>query len=75
MTPDELAQARELAEWEQNQRNAIMTLPLVPSAKYCTDPTCGDEISEARRKAVPGVLFCAECQARREQLQRMRRSL
>lgn len=72
MTNDELAQERELAEWEQNQRNAIMTLPVAPSAMYCTDPNCGDEIPQARRLAIPGVLFCAECQERREQQQRMR---
>lgn len=73
MTPDELAQERELAEWEQNQRNAIMTLPVAPSAKYCTDVNCGDEIPEARRKAIPGVLYCAECQDRREREQRGQR--
>lgn len=66
MTPDELAQQRELEEWEQNQRRAIMPESLTPSAKYCTDVSCGDEIPEERRKAMPGVLFCAECQARRE---------
>lgn len=66
MTPDELAQERELAEWEQNQRNAIMTLPVEPSAEFCTDPACGDEIPKARRTAIPGVQFCAECQTRRE---------
>jgi len=75
MTTDEQAQARELADWEQNQRKGIMALPVAPSAKYCTDVNCGDEIPEARRQAIPGVLYCAECQERREQLQRMRRSL
>lgn len=70
MTDDELAQERELAEWERNQRKGIMTLPVAPSAKYCTDTSCGDEIPEARRQAIPGVLYCAGCQGRREQQER-----
>lgn len=74
MSPDERAQELELAEYVQNQRNAIMTLPTAPSAKYCTDTSCGDEIPEARRAAIPGVLYCAECQERREQQQRLRRA-
>lgn len=65
-TAADRAQELELAEYERNQHAAIMTLPTAPSAKYCTDPACGDEIPEARRDAVPGVLYCAECQARRE---------
>lgn len=72
MKPDEQAQALELAEYEYNQKKAIMTLPAGPSDKYCTDPSCGDEIPEARRTALPGVLFCAECQARREYENRIR---
>lgn len=76
MTADaDRAQDLELAEYERNQRHGIMTLPVAPSAKYCTDTSCGDEIPEARRLAIPGVLYCAECQERREKLQRMRRAL
>lgn len=74
MSPDELAQELELAEYTQNQRRAIMTLPTAPSAKYCTDAGCGDEIPEARRQAIPGVLYCAECQERREKIQRLSRT-
>lgn len=66
MTPEYRAQALELSEWERTQRRAIMQLPPAKSAKYCTDTSCGDEIPEARRLAIPGVLFCAECQARRK---------
>ncbi|MFA7269871.1 MAG: TraR/DksA C4-type zinc finger protein [Sterolibacterium sp.] len=73
MTPEDQAQAFELGEYECTQRRAIMTLPTAPSAKYCTAPSCGDEIPEARRKAIPGVLYCADCQARREQQQLQRR--
>ena len=29
------------------------------SAKECTE--CGDEIPEARRKALPGITKCVEC--------------
>lgn len=66
------AQAQELSEYERTQREAIMTPPTAPSARYCMDATCGDEIPEARRQAIPGVLFCAECQARRENERRLR---
>lgn len=66
MTPEDRAQALELSEWERTQSRAIMVLPTAPSAKYCTDQNCGDEIPEARRAAIPGVLFCADCQERRE---------
>lgn len=73
MSPEDRAQALELAEYERNQRRGIMTLPVAPSAKYCTDKNCGDEIPEARRQAIPGVLYCAECQERREREQRGQR--
>lgn len=71
-TAADRAQELELAEYQRNQRHAIMELPAAPSAKYCTYATCGDEIPEARRIAVPGVMFCAKCQARREYEKRMR---
>lgn len=32
-----------------------------PSLVYCKD--CDGEIEEARRKAVPGVQYCTECQS------------
>lgn len=72
MTPEDRAQAIELAEWERTQRQAIQPASAQPSAKYCTDQTCGDEIPEARREAMPGVLYCAYCQARREHEKRLR---
>lgn len=72
MTPEDRAQELELAEYERTQCRAIMKMPTAPSARYCTDPSCGDEIPEARRLAIPGVLFCTECQERREQQQRRR---
>ena len=73
MTPEDRAQQQELAEYEHTQARAIMALPTAPSAKYCTDQCCGEEIPQARRDAIPGVLFCAGCQALREQQQLFRR--
>jgi phage/conjugal plasmid C-4 type zinc finger TraR family protein len=37
------------------------------SEMWCTEPRCGDRIPDDRRRAIPGVRFCVECQARREQ--------
>lgn len=53
------AQALELAEYQRNQAKAIMPKPAHPSAKVCV---CGARIPAARRKAVPGVQLCVECQ-------------
>lgn len=72
-TAADRAQEIELAEYERNQRQAIMVMPTAPSAKYCTDASCGEEIPEARRVAIPGVLFCADCQTRREQEKHIKR--
>ncbi len=62
MTPEDRAQALELAEYERNQTKAIMPEPSRPSAKWCVAPGCGQRIPEARRAAVPGVQLCLECQ-------------
>ena len=35
-------------------------------ARVCQARGCGEEIPQARRQALPGVQFCAACQARRE---------
>ena len=35
-----------------------------PSAEFCEE--CGDEIPEARRKAIPGVQYCVYCQEHEE---------
>jgi phage/conjugal plasmid C-4 type zinc finger TraR family protein len=73
MTPEDRAQALELAEYERIQARAIQPAPATPSAKYCTDATCGERIPEARRAALPGVLYCAACQERREHAARRTR--
>lgn len=38
--------------------------PVGDSLAECAE--CGDEISEARRAALPGVKLCLECQQRRD---------
>lgn len=35
--------------------------PTKPSAEYCMDDDCGEEIEEGRRLALPGVQFCVQC--------------
>nr|WP_024967547.1 DksA/TraR family C4-type zinc finger protein [Pantoea sp. IMH] len=37
------------------------------SAEYCEE--CGEPIPEARRKALPGVQYCVQCQQKRDQHQ------
>lgn len=38
----------------------------VLSAKECEAPHCGEPIPNARRRLLPGVQLCVECQARIE---------
>lgn len=59
MTPEDRAQELELAEYERNQAKAIQPKVTRPSARECE---CGARIPAARRKAVPGVQTCVECQ-------------
>lgn len=61
-TSADRAQELELEDYERNQAKAIMPKPVRPSAKWCEGAGCGERIPEARRKAVPGVQFCVECQ-------------
>jgi phage/conjugal plasmid C-4 type zinc finger TraR family protein len=39
-------------------------LPRGESLTHCIE--CGNNIAEARRKAIPGVCLCIECQTERE---------
>lgn len=41
-------------------------LSIGPSLSHCTD--CGEEIPEARRKAIAGVIRCIYCQEEHEQV-------
>jgi phage/conjugal plasmid C-4 type zinc finger TraR family protein len=45
-------------------RRKLLEQAARPSAEECEE--CGDEIPEARRKAVPGVQFCVFCQEKLE---------
>jgi len=45
-------------------RRKLLEQAAQPSAEFCEE--CGDEIPEARRKAVPGVQFCVFCQEKHE---------
>lgn len=62
MKPEDRAQELELSEWATRQQAAILPPPAKESAKWCAGPGCGQRIPDARRKAVPGVQFCVECQ-------------
>ena len=41
-------------------KRARRNVPCGESLLYCEE--CGEEISEARRKAMPGVCLCVDCQ-------------
>jgi len=52
------------ASVEDAVQRARSQLPKGASRKDCAD--CGELIPEARRKAVPGVRLCLNCQAERD---------
>lgn len=41
-------------------KRARQNVPCGESLEYCEE--CGEEIPEARRRAIPGVRLCVECQ-------------
>lgn len=43
------------------------------SAKFCQDAACGVRIPLLRRKSIPGVQLCAECQEIKEKKKRVGR--
>jgi len=45
-------------------KNARAKLPVGMGATHCDE--CGEKIPAARRKAVPGVRTCIECQSARD---------
>ena len=49
-------------------RRARAALPSGESLLYCDE--CGEDIPEARRRALPGVRLCRECQEEADLLQR-----
>lgn len=40
------------------------------SAKWCQGAACGVRIPDQRRRAIPGVQLCIDCQERKEALER-----
>ena len=56
-------------ELEQQQREAAIQKAMRQDT-HCQMPGCGEPIPDARQRLVPGVRFCAECQARVEQVQK-----
>ena len=69
MKPEDRAQEIELEEWERRQKDALLPAPTRESAKWCAAPGCGRRIPEARRRAVPGVQLCIECQEWQEYME------
>jgi phage/conjugal plasmid C-4 type zinc finger TraR family protein len=64
--PDLADQADGLIEFQLELAIAAARgIPATVQREYCAD--CGDEIPQARRKAVPGVTRCLSCAVAREQ--------
>ncbi|WP_411956942.1 DksA/TraR family C4-type zinc finger protein [Paracoccus homiensis] len=57
-TAEAVARARQRAERVGN----------TPSARFCAE--CDDPIPEARRRAIPGVQLCVDCQSGRDRNRR-----
>ena len=78
MTDDiDRAQAREAelladALRDHARRAGLVGKTMADSAEDCQAPGCGQEIPEARRRAVPGCQFCVACQTRQEKNKRVR---
>lgn len=58
----------EMAEAVQQERpqHAIDNRVVYQGESATECDSCGDDIPEARRQAVPGCRFCLECQSRQE---------
>lgn len=63
------------SEREDAHRAAVIAVHLAqkktpdrPSAEHCEG--CGEDIPEARRQIIPGVVLCVECQKRQERMRR-----
>lgn len=61
--PDDEAE-RAAIRVEEQIAFAKSQLPKGPGTLNCID--CGELIPEARRKALPGVVCCVECQSNRD---------
>ncbi len=71
--PDGAVQDQIDATVESEVSRARSQLAKGESLKSCED--CGEEIPEARRRAVPGVRRCVQCQAEADEAQKIERSL
>jgi len=60
------AQAHEQFLRERAIADQAARMPRGESATHCQDRDCGIEIPEERRRAIPGVQYCIDCQERRE---------
>ena len=65
---------RATAKEEQDREDAIARAraraPRGVSRERCANAVCGQEIPEERRRAIPGVRFCVECQQLNEKKER-----
>jgi phage/conjugal plasmid C-4 type zinc finger TraR family protein len=61
---------QEQADLERSLHEVTARLPRGESAKWCEGAGCGERIPDARRKAVPGVKLCIQCQGRHDQKSR-----
>ena len=65
MTPDTLDAASELTQQRIEMAVAAHRLNhSAVSATHCDE--CGDQLSDARRKAYPGCTMCVSCQGEQE---------
>lgn len=63
--PDDEAE-RAAIRVEEGIALAKSLLPKGPGSLTCHE--CGNSIPEARRKALPGVVCCVECQSERDKI-------
>ncbi|MCL1050384.1 TraR/DksA C4-type zinc finger protein [Shewanella abyssi] len=60
MDDADLAVRHEVRAEARAKEARLNAKPAAPSAHHCIE--CGDDISQARRNAVPGVERCIDCQ-------------
>lgn len=71
---DRAAEAEEIAREDALARHkGVLAHPdawQTASAKWCVELVCGERIPDERRRAIPGVQRCVDCQGRREKKKR-----
>ena len=63
--PEGAVQEQIDASIESAVERARSRMPVGESLTHCAE--CEEEIPEARRKALPGVRYCVQCQSERDQ--------